>query len=93
MKICSKFAEDHPGLISIKLQINFIEITLRHECSSVSLLDILGTPFTKNTPAWILLVLNIFHYFNEKSCNKNTYKEFVIVQRLIFMYFYYFMGI
>ena len=44
--------------ISIKLQNNFIEITLRHGCSPVSLLDIFRTPFLKNTSG--LLLLDIF---------------------------------
>ena len=34
-------------MISIKLQGNFIEITLRHRCSPVNFLHILRTPFTK----------------------------------------------
>ena len=40
LKICSKFTGKHPcqSVISIKLQSNFIEITLRHGCSPVSLL-------------------------------------------------------
>ena len=51
LKICSKFTEEHPyqSAILIKLQSNFIEITLRHGCSPVNLLHILGTPFPKNT--------------------------------------------
>ena len=34
-KICNKFTGEHPcrSVISIKLQSNFIEIILRHECS------------------------------------------------------------
>ena len=44
--------------ISIKLENNFIEITLRHGCSPVSLLDIFRTPFLKNTSG--LLLLDIF---------------------------------
>ena len=40
LKICSKFTEEHPcrSAISIKLQSNFIEITLSHGCSPVNLL-------------------------------------------------------
>ena len=34
------------SVISIKLQRNFIEITLRHGCSSVNLLHIIRTPFS-----------------------------------------------
>ena len=38
LKICSKFTAEHPSwsAISIKLQSNFIEITLRHWCSPVN---------------------------------------------------------
>ena len=41
----------HPcrSSISITLQSNFIEITLRHGCSPVGLLHILRTPFSKNS--------------------------------------------
>ena len=51
LKICSKFTGDHPcgSVISIKLQSNFIEITLRHWCSPVNLLHVFRTPFLKST--------------------------------------------
>ena len=51
LEICSKFTGEHPcrSAISIKLQSNFIEITLRHGCSPVNLLHIFRTPFYKNT--------------------------------------------
>ena len=39
------------------LQSNFIEITLRHGCSSVNLLHIFRTPFLKNTSGQLILVL------------------------------------
>ena len=57
LKICSKFTGEHlcQSLISIKLQSNFIEITLRHGCSPVNLLHIFRTPFTKNTSGRLLL--------------------------------------
>ena len=57
LKICSKFIGEHPcrSAISIKLQSNFIKITLRHECSPVSLLHIFRTPFPKNTSGRLLL--------------------------------------
>ena len=42
-------------VISIKLQSNFIEITLRHGCSPVNLLHIFRTPFSRNTSGWLLL--------------------------------------
>ena len=59
LKICSKFTIEHPcrSTISIKLQSNFIEITLRHGCSPVNLLHIFMTLFFKNTFEWLLLVL------------------------------------
>ena len=51
MKICNKFTGEHPcqSVVSIRLQINYIEITLRHGCSPVSLLYIFRTLFYKNT--------------------------------------------
>ena len=51
LNICSKFTGEHPcqSVISIKLQNNFLEITLRHGCSPVNLQHIFRTPFTKNT--------------------------------------------
>ena len=57
LKICSKFTRDHPyrNVISIKLQSNCIEITLRYVCSPVNYLHILRTPFYKNTSGWLLL--------------------------------------
>ena len=42
-------------MISIELQNNFIEITLRHGCSLVNLLYIFRTPFPKNTSGRLLL--------------------------------------
>ena len=51
LKICSKFTGEHAcrSVISIKLQNNFIEITLRHRCSPEI------TPFPKNTSGQLLL--------------------------------------
>ena len=50
-KIWSKFTGEHPcqSVISVKLQSNFLEITLRHGCSPVNLLHIFKTPFPKNS--------------------------------------------
>ena len=62
LKICSKFTEEHPcrSGISIKLQSNLIEITLRHGCSPVHLLHFFRTPFPENTSGWLFsLVLMI----------------------------------
>ena len=57
LKLCSKFTREHPCRrdISIKLQSNFIEITLRHVCSPVNLLHIFRIPFNKNTSGWVRL--------------------------------------
>ena len=57
LKICSKFTGEHScgSAISIKLQSNFNEITLRHGCSPVNLLHFFGTPFLKITSGWLLL--------------------------------------
>ena len=45
LKICSKVTGEHPcwSVISIKLQSSFIEITFRHWCSPVNLLQIFRT--------------------------------------------------
>ena len=60
LKMCCRFIGEHPcrNVISIKLQSNFIEITLRHECSPVNLLHIFIKPFTKNTSERLLLCLS-----------------------------------
>ena len=57
LKICSNFKGEHPNrsAISIKLQSNFIEITLRHGSSPVNLLRIITIPFPKNTSGGLLL--------------------------------------
>ena len=49
LEIYSKFTRELTGrsVISIKLESNFIEITLRHGCSPVNLLYIFRTPFLK----------------------------------------------
>ena len=56
LKVCSKFIGEHPcrSVISIRLQSNFIEITLLHGCSPVNLLHIFRTPFPKNFSGWLL---------------------------------------
>ena len=56
LKICTKFTGEHPcrSAISIKLQSNFIEITLWHGRSPVNLLHIFRTLFLKNTSGGLL---------------------------------------
>ena len=75
LKICSKFTGEHPrrSAISIKLQSNFIEITLRHGCSPVNLLNIFRTPFLKNTSRWLLLFIpSILIALNNHSRKKKN---------------------
>ena len=49
LKICSKYAWEHPcrSMISVKLLCNFTEITLLHGCSSVNLLHIFQNTFSQ----------------------------------------------
>ena len=49
LKKCSKFTGEHPcrSVISVTLLCNFIEITLRHGFSPVSLLHIFRIPFPR----------------------------------------------
>ena len=57
-KTCNKFTGEHPcqSAISIKLQSNFIEITLWHGCSPVNWLHIFRTSFPKKTAGGLLLI-------------------------------------
>ena len=58
LKICNKLTKEYPwqSMIPIKLLGNFIEMTLRHGCSPVSLQYIFRTPFYKNTHGGMLLI-------------------------------------
>ena len=66
LKICSKFTGEHPcqGVISIKLQSNFIEIALRYGCSPVICCIFSGNFFVR-TPLdgcfWCVYLLDISH--------------------------------
>ena len=51
LKTCSKFTGEQWK----KLRSNFIETTLRHQCSPKNLLHIFRAPFLKNTSGWLLL--------------------------------------
>ena len=57
LKICRKFQGEHPcwSVISIKLNCNFIEITLQRGRSPKNLLPIFRTPFPKGTSEGMLL--------------------------------------
>ena len=61
-KVFRKYTVNLP-VISIKLQSNLIEITLRHGCSPVNLLLIFRTAFTKNTSERLLLCYGIFFVY------------------------------
>ena len=65
LKICSNFTGEHPcrNMISIKLQSNFIDISLRHGCSPVNLLHIFRT-LSKNTSGWMLLAFSLLKVMN-----------------------------
>ena len=75
VKICIKFTGEHPcrSAISINLQYNFIEITLRHGCFPVNLLHIFRTVFLKNTSGCLLLLflhlfLTLHSYVHSHLC-------------------------
>ena len=61
---CSKLTGEHPcrSVIIIKLQSNFIEITLRHWCSPVIFLYIFRTPFPRNISGRLLLEILVHLY-------------------------------
>ena len=63
LTICSKVTGEHPcrSVISIKLQSNFIEIVLLHECSPVNLLHIF-----RRTPKEFFLKKNFFSIFSKE---------------------------
>ena len=60
------------NVISIKLQSNFIEITLRRGCSPVNLLHIFRTLFLKNTSERLVLYI-----FSQYFCAHNVYVNFI----------------
>ena len=69
-EICSKFTGEHPcrSVISIKLQTNFIKITLWHGCSPLNLLYIFRTPFPRNTSGWLLLITCFANVATDDIC-------------------------
>ena len=56
LKICSKFTGEHSCRCAISIKLLF---ALRHGSSTVNLLHIFRTPFSKNTSKWLLLNLFI----------------------------------
>ena len=61
LKICSKFRGEHrcQSVISIKLQSNFIEITLHHGCSPVNFLANFQNTFSYEH-LWVAASENIY---------------------------------
>ena len=74
LKICSKFTGEHlcRSAISIKLLCNFIEIALRHGCSTVNLLHIFRTRSLKNTSGWLLLNVTEVYLEPYQASKKET---------------------
>ena len=73
LKIYSKFTGEYPcrRVISIKMFCNFIEITLRHGYSPVTLLHIFRTPFPKNTSERLLLINVHCRKFKHEGVKQN----------------------
>ena len=69
----------------IKLQSNFIEITLRHGCFPVNLLHIFRTPFPRNTSEWLLLVIVLSNHKNN-NC-KVSISESIISMMWVLHFF------
>ena len=63
LKTCSKFTGEHScrSAISIKLESNFTEMTLRHGCSPINLLHIFRTSFPRNTSGQLLLHISAYN--------------------------------
>ena len=74
LKLCSKFTGEHlcRSAISIKLLCNFIEIALRHGCSTVNLLHIFRTRSLKNTSGWLLLNVTEVYLEPYQASKKET---------------------
>ena len=82
-KICSKFTGGPPcqSVISIKLQSNFMEITLWHDCSPVNLLHIFQDNFSEEHLWRMLLKLEQLHdrYFTFKDFLRMFLKKIFFV--------------
>ena len=68
------------SVISIKLQSNFIEITLRHGCSPVNLLHIFRTPFARNISEWLFLAKKMLDQLEEVDLLASS-----LIQLIIFL--------
>ena len=65
------------SMISIKLQSNFMEITLQHGCSPVNFLHIFRTPLPKSNSGWLLLYVFASKYVTDilDSDNRTSYRQ------------------
>ena len=91
LKICSKFTGEHPcrSVISIKLQSNFIEITLHHGRSpSCKLAAYFQNTFSKNSSGGLLLthVLFIVGLILSRSCLIYSWQQTTPGESLMMFY-------
>ena len=91
LKICSKFTEEHPyrSAISIKLQSNFIEMTIRHGCSPVNLLHISKTSFLKNTSRRLLLEFATKNKFKQETLHVLTIEMIYVMLTSLWPFQYF----
>ena len=84
LKICSKFTGEYPfrSAISIKLQNNFVEISLRHGCSPVNLLHIFRVTSPRNTSGWLLTSGK--HSINSKLRISSSVMENYIYEAILY---------
>ena len=78
-------------MISIKLQSNFIEISLWHGCSPVHLLNIFRTPFPKNTSNTVpkldpvIFSRNTFKRLETNDLTSRFYHLYLVLHQLAFL--------
>ena len=101
LHVRNKFTGEHScrSAISIKFQINFIEIRLRHGYSPLNLLHIFRTPFSTNiSGGWLLLKVIItitFTVKHKKTKHRNSFRiKFIITwdpidKRTFFRFFFF----
>ena len=88
----SKFTGEHPcrSVIYIKLQSNFIEIKLRHGCSSVNLLHIFRTPFLGTNSDWMSKNCSVKKFMYDRNGFKGWKGvRFIFIVGLQFYNFFY----
>ena len=85
LKIRSNFTGKHPSrsVISIKLQSNFIEMTLWHGCCPVDLLHIFWALYLRDTSGWLLLHLSFSHTL--EKCYFGVFLKFFFITKKILL--------